>query len=54
MDFFDYGEENKFETIIGNPPYVRYKDIPPDTKKKLNMSINWHHSIGQRKLSARL
>ena len=39
MDFFDYGEENKFETIIGNPPYVRYKDIPPDTKKKLNMSI---------------
>ena len=39
MDFFDYGEENKFDTIVGNPPYVRYKDIPPDTKKKLNMSI---------------
>lgn len=39
MDFFDYSEKNKFDTIVGNPPYVRYKDIPPDTRKKLNMSI---------------
>ena len=34
MDFFDYHQ--KFDTIIGNPPYVRYKDIPDTTKNKLN------------------
>ena len=35
MDFFDYSTDQKFNTIIGNPPYVRYQDIHPDTKKKL-------------------
>ncbi|EJF05956.1 methyltransferase family protein, partial [Thiovulum sp. ES] len=39
MDFFDYGIENKFETIIGNPPYVRFQDIRFDTKFKLDMKI---------------
>lgn len=34
MDFFDYN--GKFDTIIGNPPYVRYKDICESTKKKLS------------------
>ena len=32
MDFFQYSIENKSDTIIGNPPYVRYQDIPKDTK----------------------
>lgn len=32
-DFFDYPTEEKFDTIIGNPPYVRYQDIAPATKK---------------------
>ncbi|MGI9306445.1 MAG: Eco57I restriction-modification methylase domain-containing protein [Gammaproteobacteria bacterium] len=36
MDFFDYPVSHKFETIIGNPPYVRYQDIPPQTRQKLN------------------
>lgn len=27
MDFFAYNEKNKFNTIIGNPPYVAYNDI---------------------------
>jgi adenine-specific DNA-methyltransferase len=27
MDFFDYSIDNKFNTIIGNPPYVGYKNI---------------------------
>lgn len=35
MDFFDYSVEEKFDTIIGNPPYVKYQDIPDETKDKL-------------------
>jgi adenine-specific DNA-methyltransferase len=35
IDFFDYSEQNKFKTIIGNPPYVAYKNILRDTKMKL-------------------
>ena len=34
-DFFDYPRCHKFDTIIGNPPYVRYQDIPQSTKSKL-------------------
>lgn len=33
MDFFDWTE--KVDTIIGNPPYVRYQDIYHSTKNKL-------------------
>lgn len=32
MDFFEYSPDNKFETIVGNPPFVRYKDIYDSTK----------------------
>lgn len=39
MDFFDYPTSNKFDTIIGNPPYVRFQDILPATKKKLSMQL---------------
>ncbi|MCL1946664.1 MAG: class I SAM-dependent methyltransferase [Chitinivibrionia bacterium] len=35
MDFFDYSVNNKFDTIIGNPPFVRFQDILPETKNKL-------------------
>lgn len=34
-DFFAYSRHNKFDTIIGNPPYVRYQDISPATKLHL-------------------
>ncbi|KLO23428.1 DNA methyltransferase [Marinitoga sp. 1197] len=34
-DFFDYSIKNKFDTIIGNPPYVKYSNIIPETRKKL-------------------
>lgn len=37
MDFFDLHDEEGFDTIIGNPPFVRFQDIHPDTKKKLDM-----------------
>lgn len=39
MDFFDYPISEKFSTIIGNPPYVRFQDINEKTKTKLDMSI---------------
>lgn len=39
MDFFDFPIENKFDTIIGNPPYVRFQDILPDTKRKLHSKL---------------
>lgn len=32
MDFFALPLSEKFDSIIGNPPYVRYQDIPPETK----------------------
>ncbi len=35
MDFFAYPETERFETIIGNPPYVRYQDIAPATLARL-------------------
>jgi adenine-specific DNA-methyltransferase len=31
MDFFDYPENMKFPTIIGNPPYVSFKNINKET-----------------------
>ena len=32
QDFFAYPIKEKFDTIIGNPPYVRYQDILAETK----------------------
>lgn len=39
MDFFEYAicEANTFDTIIGNPPYVRYQDICKETKSLLSV-----------------
>ena len=39
MDFFDYPVSYKFDTIIGNPPYVRHQDIIKSTKEKLNNEL---------------
>lgn len=35
MDFFELDTKEKFDTIIGNPPYVRHQDINPTTKALL-------------------
>ncbi len=35
LDFFAYPQTNRFDSVIGNPPYVRYQDIPPETKALL-------------------
>jgi adenine-specific DNA-methyltransferase len=32
MNFFELSEDERFATIIGNPPYVRYQDIAPGTR----------------------
>ncbi|MFT4173622.1 MAG: class I SAM-dependent methyltransferase [Rhodocyclaceae bacterium] len=39
MDFFDLPDDEQFDTIIGNPPYVRYQDILPATRRKLDMRL---------------
>jgi len=39
IDFFDYKTNNTFDTIIGNPPYVRFQDIPDETRDKLSMEM---------------
>lgn len=39
MDFFDYPVSEKFDTIIGNPPYVKYQNILDETKEKLPKKI---------------
>lgn len=36
MDFFSLPTKEKFDSIIGNPPYVRYQDIGECTKMKLS------------------
>lgn len=36
-DFFAYPVAHKFETIIGNPPYVRFQNIPAATRALLPM-----------------
>jgi adenine-specific DNA-methyltransferase len=39
IDFFNYPIEEKFDSIIGNPPYVRYQDIEPSTKLYLDSHL---------------
>lgn len=35
MDFFDYDTDIKYPTIIGNPPYVSFKNIGKETLSKI-------------------
>lgn len=37
IDFFAYPESEKFDTIIGNPPYVRFQDIAASTRSLLRL-----------------
>ncbi|MDR1647849.1 MAG: class I SAM-dependent methyltransferase [Zoogloeaceae bacterium] len=39
MDFFAYPETERFDAIIGNPPYVRFQDILPETRARLSMRL---------------
>lgn len=38
-DFFSYPLKEQFDTIIGNPPYVRYQDIPESTRQRLKSDL---------------
>jgi adenine-specific DNA-methyltransferase len=39
MDFFELFSDERFDTIIGNPPYVRYQDISPGTRRLAGDSV---------------
>jgi adenine-specific DNA-methyltransferase len=39
MNFFELSEDERFDTIIGNPPYVRYQDISPGTRRLSRGSV---------------
>ncbi len=39
MDFFALPESERFDTIIGNPPYVRYQDISEQTREQTRRSV---------------
>ena len=38
-DFFVYPLSEQFDTIVGNPPYVRYQDVARETKKHLRSEL---------------
>ena len=44
VDFFAYPESEKFDTIIGNPPYVRSRDVLPETARLLTSQLLDGHS----------
>ena len=39
MNFFELSDDEQFATIIGNPPYVRYQDISPGTRRLAGNSV---------------
>lgn len=39
QDFFAYPVTERFDTIIGNPPYVRFQDIRAQTKRRLDRTL---------------
>ncbi len=38
-DFFAYPLTEQFDTIVGNPPYVRYQDVAAATKQQLDSEL---------------
>jgi len=46
LDFFAYPEEELFDTVIGNPPYVKARDISPATRGRLgSLLLNGHSNL---------
>jgi adenine-specific DNA-methyltransferase len=39
QDFFDYPLSERFDSIIGNPPYVRLQDVAAGTRSKLKSEL---------------
>lgn len=44
VDFFAYPESEQFDTIVGNPPYVKARDIQPGTRQRLHSRLLNGHS----------
>lgn len=45
-DFFAISPELKFPSVIGNPPYVRFRDIPTATRRLLETTLlNGHANL---------
>ncbi|MCX7170733.1 MAG: Eco57I restriction-modification methylase domain-containing protein, partial [Proteobacteria bacterium] len=44
LDFFAYPETNRFDTVIGNPPYVKARDILPQTAVRLSSGLQNGHA----------
>lgn len=40
QDFFKADEDEKFDVIIGNPPYVEFKNIPHNTIENISTVLN--------------
>ena len=40
-NFFDYPTTEKFDIVIGNPPFVRWKNLPPEQKNYLLSASFW-------------
>ncbi len=44
LDFFAYPESEQFDSVIGNPPYVKARDIQPGTRRRLHSRLLNGHS----------
>ena len=45
QNFFDYPVEEKFDVIIGNPPYVRWRNQPQDIRHDIIDRKFWNNRI---------
>ncbi len=41
-NFFDFPITEKFDIVIGNPPYIRWKNLSPNQRQYLSSSSFWH------------
>ncbi|UCG02192.1 MAG: N-6 DNA methylase [Candidatus Heimdallarchaeota archaeon] len=40
-NFFDFPISRKFDVVIGNPPYIRWKNLSLDQRKYFNSTLFW-------------
>jgi len=45
LDFLNSPKEEKFDVIVGNPPYVHWNDIAPDTLEILTQNKFWKPNV---------
>lgn len=42
VDFLSVSTAEKYDVVIGNPPYIRWKNIEPELKKELSKNDLWN------------